>query len=133
MEEKRSILSKLPLFSLRRLSIRQQLPLLICLLLTVLMVVFGTVSYMGVRRAALGIGQQRLRTLTEQLATMFKQSARTLAGATQAVANREEMAGYLEKQDASSAAAAQKVLQQLLADSQSVRVELLDLQGREVL
>ncbi|GGA99754.1 hypothetical protein GCM10011511_23850 [Puia dinghuensis] len=97
------------------------------------MAVFGTVSYMAVRRAALGIGQQRLVTLTQQLSTMFQQSARKLAGATQALANQPAVVHYLEAPDTTTASGAQEVLRKSLADPQTVRTELLDLQGRQLL
>jgi signal transduction histidine kinase len=129
-------------FSLRNLSIRQQLPLLICLLLLIFILLFGAISYIGIRRAALGIGQQRLKSLTGQLSSMFGQSARTMAGAVQATANREEIVRYLETDPPSpsnqpgQSAVAQPplaVMQKLLADSQTARVELRDPQGKILL
>src|ERR1700743_867156 len=82
-------------FSFRNLSLRQQLPLLICLLLLTLILLFGAISYIGIRRATLGIGKERLRSLTPQLASMFQQYARTLTAATRVAANREEIVRYL--------------------------------------
>src|ERR1700722_6272919 len=75
-------------FSFRNLSIRQQLPLLICLLLISLILLFGAVSYIGIRRATLGAGQERLRSLTGQLASLFQQNARTMLNMTQTSANQ---------------------------------------------
>src|SRR5580704_1701153 len=81
-------------YSLRNLSIRQQLQLLICLLLLVLILLFGAISYMGIRSATMAIGQQRLRTLTEQLSGLFQASANSLATATQSFANKDEIASF---------------------------------------
>src|SRR5258708_26224957 len=67
------------------LSIRQQLPLLICLLLVVLIILFGSISYLGVRRASIAVGEQRIRTLTEELSSMFHQNEHTLAVSTHAL------------------------------------------------
>jgi signal transduction histidine kinase len=123
-------------FSFRNLSIRQQLPLLICLLLLTLILLFGAISYIGIRQATLGIGKERLRTLTQQLASMFQQNARTLTAATQATANREEIIRYLAMDPQHQPAAVPPsltVMQKLLADSVTVRVELRDMQGTVVL
>jgi signal transduction histidine kinase len=135
METTRIIRSKPIPFSLRGLSIRQQLPLLICLLLLTLILLFGTISYIGIRRAVQGIGQERLRSLTGELASLFQQSARTMGAATQTVANKEEIIHYLEAdpQHPPSAAAALQTMEKLLADSQTARVELRDTVGRVLL
>ena len=76
---------------LKGISIRKQLPLLICLLLLVIILLFGAVSYWGMRTAALSVGQQRLRSLTEQLASLFQQSAHTLINGTRSAAGRQEI------------------------------------------
>jgi len=108
---------------------------LICLLLVIVIVLFGTISYMGVRRASLSIGQQRLKSLTEQLSSLFQQNMHVLATGTKAIASRQEVVDYLQAapghQPTSEPVMA--ALQKLLADSQTVRVELYDLEGREVL
>jgi hypothetical protein len=53
------------------LSLQQRLPLLICILLCSMILTFSFASYYGVKSAALDMGKNRLRTLTDQLATMF--------------------------------------------------------------
>jgi signal transduction histidine kinase len=121
---------------LRNLSIRQQLLLLICLLLLTCILLFGAISYIGIRRATLGVGKERLKSLTGQLSSMFQQSARTMAAATQATANREEIIRYLKSNPPGQTGAAQMPLaamQKLLADSQTARVELRDPQGNILL
>ncbi|HEV3414575.1 MAG TPA: ATP-binding protein [Puia sp.] len=104
-------------FSFRNLSIRQQLPLLICLLLLSLILLFGTVSYIGIRRATLGIGQERLQSLTGQLTSMFQQNARTMTAATQTSAYQVNVSG------------AGEVIQKIMQDTVTVRVELVDTSG----
>src|SRR5258708_14798683 len=79
------------------LSIRQQLPLLICLLLVVLIALFGTISYLGVRRASMAVGEQRLRSLTEQLSSLFQQSGHTLAVGAQTLAPQDRTLNYLNR------------------------------------
>ena len=56
MESPRIKTSRPVAFSFRNLSLRQQLPLLICLLLLTLILLFGAISYIGISRATLGIG-----------------------------------------------------------------------------
>jgi len=136
MESPRIKTSRPVAFSFRNLSLRQQLPLLICLLLLTLILLFGAISYIGIRRATLDIGKERLRTLTHQLSSMFQQNARTLTAATQATANREEIIRYLVTDASKQPAAAQAslaVMQKVLADSVTVRVELRDTHGRVLL
>jgi signal transduction histidine kinase len=122
-------------FSLRNLSIRLQLQLLICLLLLALILLFGAISYMGIRSATMAIGQQRLRTITEQLSGLFQQSAHNLSTAAQTAANKDEITSYFgsDPLHPSSPGAAQEALQRLLADTQTVRAELRDVNGRVVL
>src|ERR1700749_2871066 len=108
-------------FSFRNLSIRQQLPLLICLLLISLIVVFGAISYLGIRSATLGIGQERLRSLTEQLTSLFQQNAKAMNVAVQASANQVEKAGPKE------------VIEKIMQDTLTVRVELVDTSGTTVI
>lgn len=124
-------------FALRNLSIRQQLPLLICLLLVVLILLFGTISYLGIRRATMAIGQQRLRSLTEQLSSLFQQSAHTMASGTQTVAGDTGIVHFVtaaaDPRHAPDPSVAMHTLSRLLADSQTVSVELRDPQGNVVL
>ena len=118
-------------YSLRNLSIRKQLPLLICLLLLVLIILFGTISYVSIRRATLTIGQQRLVSLTKELASLFQQSAHTLASGTQTVANDPEIVKFTAQPSGNRdySGGALNTLDRLLADSQTASVELRDLHG----
>ncbi|HTR31353.1 MAG TPA: ATP-binding protein [Puia sp.] len=104
-------------FSFRNLSIRQQLPLLICLLLLSLILSFGAISYFGVRRATMGIGQERLKSLTEQLTSLFGQNAKTMLALTQASANQVNVVGPAE------------ALRKIMQDTLTSRVELVDTAG----
>ena len=120
---------------IRIISIRLQLPLLICLLLLVMILLFGTISYMGIRRASLAIGQQRLQSLTEQLSGMLQQSGHNLVTGTRTVANNQDLLDYLQADPAhpSLPGKTTEAFQKLLADSQTVSVELRDLQDRQLL
>jgi signal transduction histidine kinase len=104
-------------FSFNNLSIRQQLPLLICLLLLSLILTFGAVSYFGIRKATLGIGQDRLRSLTGQLSSLFGQNAKSMLASTQASANQVTASGT------------RVVFQKIMQDTLTSRVELVDTSG----
>lgn len=156
MKHKKSTPSDRIPFSIGNLSIRQQLPLLICLLLLVLILLFGTISYLGVRRASLAIGEQRLRTLTEELSSMFQQSGVGLRASTQALARQQEIVHFFDADTGSfsgndnrrlgsdgrgrandnrrlASGEALEALRKALADSQTAWADLRDLQGRELL
>jgi signal transduction histidine kinase len=142
MKHKKSTSSDRIPFSIGNLSIRQQLPLLICLLLLVLILVFGSVSYLGVRRASMAIGEQRLRSLTEELSSMFQQSGSTLSASTQAFARQQDIVHFFDTDTGSfggnasrrlSSGKALEALQKALADSQTTWADLRDLQGRTLL
>jgi signal transduction histidine kinase/type II secretory pathway pseudopilin PulG len=98
-----------------------------------MILLFGVISYIGIRQAAMGIGQQRLKSLTEQLSALFQQSARTMASGTQTLTNRGEMASYIETPAAGQKDAALEVMNKMLADSQTIWVELRNDQGVELL
>jgi len=117
------------------LSIRQQLPLLICLLLILVISLFGTISYMGVRRASMAIGEQRLQSLTEELASLFQQNGHSLAAGTQALARQEEITHYFNGDTAAGATSGRtrEALGKMLADTMTVRTELRDLRGNLLL
>src|SRR5258708_12208876 len=66
-----------------------------CLPLLALIPIFGAISYIGIRRASLAIGQERLKSVTDALSSMFQQSAHTLTVATQAVAGQEDIVNFL--------------------------------------
>lgn len=116
-------------------SIRQQLPLLICLLLLAMILLFGTISYLGIRRASMAIGEQRLQSLTEQLSGMLQQSAHNLVSGNRQVTNNVDVIDYLggDTANPSLSGKIKSDLQKLLADTQTVWVELRDPQGKQLL
>lgn len=83
------------------------------------------------------IGYERVRSLTEQLSSMFRQSARTMASGTQTAANDSIIVRFTSLQTATQNHAypseALSALNRLLADSQTAVVELRDLQGNILL
>lgn len=115
--------------SLSRLTIRQRLPLLISILLLSIILVFGFISYVGVRKAALKAGEERLQNLSLQLSTMFSGNAQSLVETTHAQANTPAIKFYLATNGTDSAKAVKKWLRHLLNDSNYVAVSLLNTKG----
>ena len=107
-------------------SIQQRLPLIICVLLLLVIITFSLTSYIGVKKASLEVGRNRLHTLTDQLSSMFQQSAQALGTATRATAEQEAIKKYLQSDKRQSETAALEVLKKLRQDTSSLLVELLD-------
>jgi signal transduction histidine kinase len=121
-------------FRFRNLSLRQRLPLLICLLLLCIIATFGWISYLGVKRAALEVGDERLLTLTGQLSSMFEQSANGALAETKAAAGKEVVRKYLESGGSQCRREATEALQALRKkDSLILLAELIDSGHRVVL
>ena len=115
-----------PRFALSRLSIKQRLPLFIGALLVALIVASTWASYLGVKRSALEVGHERLERLTQQLATMFQQSASTMATKTSTAAKDPAIQAFLRSPATASRSGVDAVLQQFMStqDPNCLRVEL---------
>lgn len=100
-----------------------------------MILMFGTISYMGIRQASMAIGQQRLESLTEQLSGMFQQSAHNLTTHAGVIANSGDIVDYLEADPVRRPFSGKpaEVFQKLLADTLTAWVELRDWQGRQLL
>ena len=122
-------------FSFSRLSIKQRLPLFIGSLLVALIVASTWASYLGVKRSALEVGHERLERLTQQLATLFQQSASTMATKTSTAANDPAIQAFLRSPATASRSGVEAVLQPFMStqDPSNLRVELWDVHGSRVL
>ena len=116
-----------------RLSIRQRLPLLICALLLTIIFVFGFTSQIGVKKAALRIGNERLQSLSDQLSTIFGGTAHIAISSTYATANKPAIKKYLLSNGKDSAAQTLKLLEALRTDSLYEQVELRNSDKVEIL
>ena len=117
-----SLLMKRLVFS--RLSIRQRLPVLICLLLLSVILIFGCIAYLGVRNATLKAGRDRLQTLSEQLSAMLSGNVHNSISTTHAAANKPAIRKYLLSNGKDSAAEVLDLLRELRKDSLYAQVEL---------
>jgi len=120
-------------FSFRGLSIQQRLPLLICILLLSIVIIFSWASYFGVKRAALNIAKDRLHVLTKQLGSMSEQSATAVINASRALGNNVSIKEYLKSGGKDSAEQSFQALKNTRYDSSWVYTELSDLYGKPVL
>jgi PAS domain S-box-containing protein len=118
---------------LSALSIRLRLPLLICLLLVFVMLVFGYISYLGVKNASLKVGEDRLKTLTNQLSVMFTASTGGQNSPTHMAARNNAVKHFLRTNNNDSINSAKAVLERLRKDSTYIHVELLDAARRHIL
>ena len=117
----------------RGLSIQQRLPLLICLLLLAIILIFSYISYIGVKNTALKTGKERLQTLSDQLSGMLAQSAQSTLIASIAAANKESVKKSLQTNEEDHKIEALDELKKLRPDSTWVLAELLDANHQPVL
>ena len=116
-----------------KISIRKRLPLLMCGLLLVSTVTFGWMSYVGVKNAALKVGQERLVALIEQLSSLFPTSTRLFITSTSKVAGELAVKKFLLSNGRDSAAEVSKALLKLRGDTTFIQVDLLNAQRQTVL
>jgi PAS domain S-box-containing protein len=116
-----------------RLSIRQRLPLLVCSLLLSVILIFGLISYLGVKKAAMKVGEERLRTLSQQLSTMLGSNTHSLISTTYNAANKPSVRSYVLSRGKDSMMEVRKVLADLQKDTSYVKTELRDARNLVIL
>jgi signal transduction histidine kinase len=118
-------------FSLQGLSIQQRLPLLICILLLGVTITFGLISYFAVRDNTLKIGAARLHSQSDQLTTLFSQSAQILIAGTRTAAEHESIKKVLKENP--SPDEVREAVQNLQKDTTPVLIDLLDVNSKSLL
>lgn len=113
------------LLSLRRLSIKQRLLLLTCVLLLSVIITGGVVSYLKVKNDALATGGDHLLSSGDQLSTFLGQSSQNLITTNRALAMKEPVQKYLQTKDTASQAVVLNEFKNL-QDTTTVLIELLD-------
>lgn len=113
-------------FSLFNLSLKRRLPLFIGLLLSGILAVSTWAAYRGMKETALEAGRERLRLLTQQLASMFQQSFVNVSNRTATAANDAVIRGYLLAPGTRPPAETPVILRPFAPpqDTSSLRVEL---------
>lgn len=133
METQKSRRPRTSRIPLHGLSLQQRLPLLICVLLLCILVVFSISSYLTVRKTYLESGRERLRSLSVQLSALFGQSFQTFLQSSRAAANQESIRAYLVNGTSEERLTALQDMQKLRQDSSTVSATLLDSQKKPVL
>lgn len=118
---------------LGKLSIRQRLPLLICVLLLFTIGVYGLLNYYTLKKAAIGVGKVRISILVNQVSGMLMQQAQTIRRTTRAIAAQKSITGYLGTHNEQYRADALSQMDKLHRDSTWISVELLDANKQLVL
>ncbi|HLP35953.1 ATP-binding protein [Lacibacter sp.] len=116
---------------LKRQSIQRKLPFLIFILLLVMMLAFGWLSYIGIRNTAEKAAKERLLILAQQLAGMYTQSAVPVLNSTRAAAANPAVKSFLLSAGKDSAVEVDQLLQKLKLDSTWINVQLLNANGQE--
>jgi Bacteriophytochrome (light-regulated signal transduction histidine kinase) len=117
-----------------RLSIQHRLTLLICALLLVVIIAVTWVSYIGMKNSAMEAGTSRLLTLSEQLSTMFQQSARQARATMRTAASNEVFLKTLfNNANGNSKDSGLAQLIKLQTDTSVVAVELINLNRQPIL
>ena len=116
----------------RHLSIRKRLPLFICLLLLSVILVFGSISYLGVKQATLKVTRERLHSLSKQLSAMLSDNTQNLITATYITANKPAIIQYLSTDGKDSVAEFAKLVTVLHKDSSYKQAELVRVDGSTV-
>jgi PAS domain S-box-containing protein len=93
------------------------------------MLIFGGISYIGARKIALKLGEDRLRTLSGQLSTMIAGNVHNHLSVAYSVANKPAVKKYLLSNAKDSAAETLKLLESLRGDTLFVQVELKNSKG----
>lgn len=118
---------------LRGLSIQQRLPLLICILLLCVVITFSLASYLGVKRATVKIGQDRLNSLTGQLGSMFGQSMQNYLVSIFVAAKQDTIKKFLRSDGKELHEETLGILRKLHRDSLSPSAALYDANKSEIL
>ena len=113
-------------FSTRTLSLQQKLPILISLLLLTVLTAFTLVSYFSIRRVSVNNAKQRLLDISDQMTTMFGQSAQAMMFNYRSFANQPDVRQLLKTGDENLKAPVMSAMQRLYADSLIVLMELVD-------
>ena len=117
-----------------KLSLTVKLPLLIGGLLTFSILVYSSVSYLKVRKSAVGFATARLGSVADQFAAVFGRSAAQLIAATRESADTASVIAFLTHPDAGSRAAVISLLHPGSAAGRLiVAVQVFDAGGRSLL
>lgn len=99
---------------------------MISVLLLSVILVFGVISYLGVRKVVLKSGEGRLQTLSLQLSNMLSASTHALVATTHAQANKPSVKAYLLSNEKDSALEVKKLFLDFQKDTTYVQIQLFN-------
>src|SRR5689334_12858330 len=117
----------------RALSLQQRLPLVFCILMLAMLLIFGISSYLTIKNSSRQVGQERLRSLTSQVSLIFGQSTQNLLTMTRTVSAQTDVSKYLSSKDTSQRNAALNALSAIVHDSLTAAVEIRDIDQHMIL
>lgn len=117
---------------LKRQSIQRKLPFLIFILLLVMMLAFGWLSYIGIRKTSEAAAKERLLILSQQLSGMYTQSAASVINATRTTASSPAVKSFLLSAGRDSAEAVDLLLRKLKPDTTWINIQLLNANGQQL-
>lgn len=113
-------------YFLQQLSLRQRIPLLICLLLCSVIAIFSLISYISFRNLEMKAGKIRLISLASQASTMIEESLKEIIRDTKEALPEKTVQQYLQNGTAGSKNAILTLLEYIGSDGTSVYAELRD-------
>ena len=113
-------------YKFRHMRIGMRLPLLICGILLSVILIFGIISYVGVREAELRSGKERLSELSNQLGSMFSSNVQSIISETFKKANTPRIISLLNSGKADSSGLKE------LTDSNFVYLSVINLQRKTI-
>jgi len=117
----------------RGLSLQQRLPLLICILLLSVLIVFSISSYLTVKKSYINAGRERLQTLSNQLSGLFGQTFQTFLQTARQAANHEDLRAYLVTGSSADRLTALQNMQAFKKDTANMNATLFDAEKKPLL
>ena len=101
----------------QRLSLKQELPLLICGLLLGVILIFAGATYRSVENASLAVGRDRLRSVTDQIRDLLNTSMAGLEKRLRVMSGDSALAKYIRSPTPANKAAALAVMRKGSGDT----------------
>jgi PAS domain S-box-containing protein len=115
-----------------KLTIRRRLPLLITALILSILLLFGVISYLGVRKSALQAGEQRLENSSLQLANMLSNSVHNAVTTAHGQANEPAIQAYFKSGGKDSVAQVEALFERFREDTSYLGSELVNAEGKKI-
>lgn len=123
--KKNNFLERLQSFS--NVSIQRRLTLFIFILLFLVISLLAFTSYFGIRRKSMEVGLERIKALTEQFGTLFKESSQKIKSSTKEAAQKKEILNYvLSPQDKFNISSLENLKEMFPRDTLTLAIKIFD-------